>query len=334
MFNNVTATLRNFSSVQEIISQTSDSYNPELIKPGESYSHLFSFVAPSTAGTYLIFPEWISWFGPGTTVLDNFDWKMENYYNQTEREAGIIYPDELPPITVIGLDDNSTFTKNNKTRILGLEVAKPYNQFGNILVSIEGPAFHKIMNVEKESKNISLPYNNKYNVTFPKFIDIVPGQIRAYFTSWSDGQSFDQNIIKEDFMEIKGNITRQVNMNSNKELFGIYKTQYKLDIVSPNNLGSPKGSGWYESGTQALFSVNSLEGLTVLPIPKSFDRWTDDISAETSDVSPSGHILMDSPKKITANWKEDYTLLGVGLGIAASGIGVVEFARRFYLAKK
>jgi hypothetical protein len=123
-------------------------------------------------------------------------------------------------------------------------------------------------------------------------------------------------------------------MDGNKELLGLYKTQYKLDVISPNNLGNPEGTDWYDSGAQALFSVNTLEGLKVLPIPKSFDRWTGDIAAGTSDTVPSGHMEMDGPKKLIANWKYDYTLLGIGLGIAGSSIGIFEFVRRLYSSKK
>lgn len=99
-------------------------------------------------------------------------------------------------------------------------------------------------------------------------------------------------------------------------------------------MGNPQGTGWYDSGAQALFSVNTLEGLKVLPTPKSFDRWTGDISAGISDTVPSGHMEMDSPKKLIANWKDDYTLLGIGLGIIGSGIGIFEFGRRLYSSKK
>jgi hypothetical protein len=43
---------------------------------------------------------------------------------------------------------------------------------------------------------------------------------------------------------------------------------------------------------------------------------------------------MDRPKKIIANWKDDYTLMGIGLGLIGSGIGIVEFVRRLYSNKK
>ena len=335
MFNNVSVTLRNYSSPENIISHTANKYKPELVKPGESYSHIFSFVAPDIKGKYLIFPQWLSWFGPGTTVLDNFDWKMEYYYNQTQREFGIVYPKYLPPITVVKPKINKTnFTKMNDFRILGLELAKPYNQIANFSVPIENTEYKTIVNLGDSPKNISLPYGSSYNVTFPKFIDIIPGQIRAHFFKWSDGQSFNQNNNQENEIELKGNITREIAMDSNKELFGLYKTQYKLDVISPNNLGNPEGTDWYDSEAQALFSVNTLEGLKVLPIPKSFDRWTGDIAAGTSDTVPSGHMEMDGPKKLITNWKYDYTLVGIGLGIVGSAIGIFEFVRRLYSSKK
>jgi hypothetical protein len=43
---------------------------------------------------------------------------------------------------------------------------------------------------------------------------------------------------------------------------------------------------------------------------------------------------MDGPKKLIANWKYDYTLFGIGLGIVGSSIGIFEFMRRLYSSKK
>jgi hypothetical protein len=193
---------------------------------------------------------------------------MEYYYNQTQREFGIVYPEDLPPITVVKPKINkNNDTKMNDFRILGLELAKPYNQIAIFSVPIESPEYKTVVNLDKSSKNISLPYGSSYNVTFPKFIDIIPGQIRAHFSKWSDGQSINQNNNQENDFELNGNITREIIMDGNKELFGLYKTQCKLDVISPNNLGKPEGTDWYDSGAQALFSVKTLEGLRYYRFP-------------------------------------------------------------------
>jgi hypothetical protein len=63
----------------------------------------------------------------------------------------------------------------------------------NFSVPIESPEYKTVVNLDESSKNISLPYGSSYNVTFQKFIDIIPGQIRAHFFKWSDGQSINQN---------------------------------------------------------------------------------------------------------------------------------------------
>jgi len=72
-----------------------------LVTPGQQYSYSLALTAPQSPG-HVIFPRWNPYYGPGTTVVNNFDWKMENYYNQSEfREFGIIEPEELPPIEVL-----------------------------------------------------------------------------------------------------------------------------------------------------------------------------------------------------------------------------------------
>ena len=97
-----------------------------------------------------------------------------------------------------------------------------------------------------------------------------------------------------------------------------YQTQYQLIIDSPGGLGSPKGSGYYDSGSTAQFSVTSPNGLLIQQV---FVRWEGDYSG----TSPQGTITIDSPKLIHAVWRTDYTQLYIALGVLAAVIVVAGF---------
>jgi len=85
-----------------------------------------------------------------------------------------------------------------------------------------------------------------------------------------------------------------------------YRTQYYLTVISKH--GETKGSGWYDSGSTALFSVapSSLEMSGIegaLGGRYVFDRWTGDSAAITAQAK----ILMDAPKSAEAVWRTDTT---------------------------
>ena len=107
-------------------------------------------------------------------------------------------------------------------------------------------------------------------------------------------------------------------LNSNVALFARYKTQYFLDVNSTLGARSdPEGSGWYDGGTEAKYSVDPSAGFWTL---QSFDRWVGDVSG--TNTSPSGSISMDGPKKITALWKFDFGYLGAILGAGTAALTI------------
>jgi outer membrane protein assembly factor BamB len=114
-------------------------------------------------------------------------------------------------------------------------------------------------------------------------------------------------------------------MNSSKTLSANWKLQYYLTVDSP--YGSPKGEGWYDANSTAVFSVNPTDGFVVR---SHFLHWVDD--STSSDATSS--ILMDSPKKVTAVWETDTSSLflpGVATGVTLVVLvvaGVVILKRR------
>jgi len=114
-------------------------------------------------------------------------------------------------------------------------------------------------------------------------------------------------------------------VNTDDSIAFPYSPQYYFSIIS--QYGNATGSGWYDAGAVATFSVDSTvqgpSGVDYLLIPWkvtfSFDHWTRD----STSTRFSDSIIMDGPKTVIATWKgekqSDYTrlLVLVGLGVAA-----------------
>jgi hypothetical protein len=110
-----------------------------------------------------------------------------------------------------------------------------------------------------------------------------------------------------------------VTMNGPHTATAKYVTQYQLLLDSP--YGNPQGSGYYDAGSTASFSVTSPEGVLVQQV---FVQWTGDYSG----TSPQGSITMDKPKVVHAVWRTDYTQLIVAIVAAIIIIAAALFLLR------
>ncbi len=115
--------------------------------------------------------------------------------------------------------------------------------------------------------------------------------IRYVFVRWSDGSVASSRTVT---------ITQSVAYTAE------YKVQYLLTVDSSR--GDPQGTGWYDKGSLATFSVASsapLEGiLGALGGRYVFDHW----SGDSSGTQATALIAMDGTKDITANWRTDITV--------------------------
>ena len=101
-----------------------------------------------------------------------------------------------------------------------------------------------------------------------------------------------------------------------------YQTQYQLTVVSPGGLGDPQGSGYYDAGSTAQFSVTSPNGIIIQQV---FVQWQGDVSG----TSTQGSIVMDKPHTVNATWTTSYTQLYIVAGaLAAVAIVVALFLLR------
>lgn len=134
--------------------------------------------------------------------------------------------------------------------------------------------------------------------------------MRYVFVQWSDGSK---------------DTSRTVTASEAANYTATFKTQYELQVVS--DLGDPQGSGWYDAGSQATFSVTTPQPETgffgTLGGKVTFQRWTGD----STDSSPSASVQMDGPKTVIAKWTTDdsqpYMILG---GLAAAVLVVIVVA--------
>lgn len=140
--------------------------------------------------------------------------------------------------------------------------------------------------------------------------------VRYVFIQWSDGSK---------------DTSRSITATESTNLAATFKTQYELKVIS--YLGDPQGSGWYDAGSTATFSVTSPQpetGLFGLLGGKTvFQAWTGDSQADTSTAD----IVMESPKTVQAQWITDdsqpYMILGgIGVGVVVVIILALLLMRR------
>jgi hypothetical protein len=87
-----------------------------------------------------------------------------------------------------------------------------------------------------------------------------------------------------------------VTLNPRVNLNAQYKTEYKLTIDS--EYGNVTGGDWYLAGTNASFSVSPL-----VDFGNGTRRVFVRFSADLNSSSSNGWLVMDSPKRVSVDWK-------------------------------
>jgi hypothetical protein len=112
---------------------------------------------------------------------------------------------------------------------------------------------------------------------------------RYAFQSWSD----------------QGTQTHSVSVTAPTTFTANYKTQFYLNVQSSH--GNPQGTGWYNSGATAQFSVES----SVIENGNSqytFTSWTGSGTGSYSGAQRESSVVMNNPITQTANWSVLYYL--------------------------
>lgn len=101
----------------------SDHDTSGLLRPGEAYSHSFPIVAPNSREKYLVFLRFTAFFNPESVGSEPwFFFSASAHYNIGKGKHGYISPNELPPITVVDKE-------NQTSKVIGrliVEIEKPY----------------------------------------------------------------------------------------------------------------------------------------------------------------------------------------------------------------
>jgi hypothetical protein len=302
-----------FSNYEKDVSTRLIDNGSTLIKPGEYYHKYFTLTAPTAQGKYVVFPAWNAFYGPGTTAANDFRWDLGFYYNNTERNAGAISPEDYPPISVI---DKSQLKKATSLKV---EIDPPYGIINNktdikvIETKNKVPITYPNCSGTQGGKVCKLTINSAYTVEVNKTIDLSPNNIRAVFVTWTDGVTSN---------------TRNITLSHDENLYALYKTQYHLTVGSAMKGNNTYGTDWYFAGSEAPFSVNSYAGSSSL---SSFDHWAGDVpSGEATALS--GSLTMDDPKEIVAIWRPDYGIIGTIIGLVSGTFAVLgKFRIKFIL---
>ncbi len=130
---------------------------------------------------------------------------------------------------------------------------------------------------------------SSHSISAIDFMSVGPN-VRAAFSSWSDGGARTHNII----------------CDMPKTLIATYTTQFYLTVSSP--YGTTSGEGWYDDGAQASAGLDT-DVYVVAPNAERFvfTNWGGDASG--ADYALSDPILMDAPKTASALWMQQYYLL-------------------------
>jgi hypothetical protein len=92
-------------------------------------------------------------------------------------------------------------------------------------------------------------------------------------------------------------------MTSGHSVILMGATQYYLNITTSN--GAVEGSGWFDEGSLATFSVVSTGTPAGILTWRVFNGWSGDSNSKSATAS----VTVDSPKTIEATWRTDSTML-------------------------
>jgi hypothetical protein len=97
-------------------------------------------------------------------------------------------------------------------------------------------------------------------------------------------------------------------------LKAVWTKEFYLNVTSP--IGETWGSGWYAEGKVASFGVNPPKTSLIMEV---FDGWGGDVELSALNAT----VLMDSPKKVVARWRRDYSMMITMVAATVAGVGIV-----------
>lgn len=146
--------------------------------------------------------------------------------------------------------------------------------------------------------------NSNVTISIPYIVKLDQNS-REQLTTWSLDDSSNEQITRQENGTFS---TSPISMSGPHMVDFGYVTQYYVNALS--EFGHLTGIGWYDSGNTATISVVPSQDI---PIGHVFAGWQGAIGS-----SNSINVIVDSPKTVTANWRDDYSMIVI-IGVIIVG---------------
>ncbi len=113
------------------------------------------------------------------------------------------------------------------------------------------------------------------------------GGLRKIFSKWSDGETSNP---------------RRIAVESDTVMEALYRKQYLIAVEA--NGGMASGGGWYDEGSRVQVNAQSICQIEDGRWRKLFIGW----SGDSHEREPSITILADGPRRLVANWRDQFFL--------------------------
>lgn len=148
--------------------------------------------------------------------------------------------------------------------------------------------------------SLRLGYIADYEISVAQDVQISEDS-RLCFVKWEDGSM---------------KAVRVTSLSFDAIIQASYVKQYSLKVIS--EFSETTGSGWYDAGTRASFSVKDVRVSANPFVGKVFKGWAGDFN----ELLQSASITMDGPKTIVAVWSDDFIGLYLVGGSAALAVAI------------
>jgi hypothetical protein len=149
-------------------------------------------------------------------------------------------------------------------------------------------------------------------------VEVEPNKVKEVFSGWDAHGAKVMDFSQTEQTAGQDSIPNAQNLlilvDSPVNVTANWKTQYYLDVQSAD--GAVDGSGWYDYGRLVPVSAKIPSKPPGMWSAMSFGGWTGDYDGD----SPNGRVIMNAPKTVIAEWKEDGTP-GVFNALILAGVG-------------
>jgi len=148
-----------------------------------------------------------------------------------------------------------------------------------------------------------------------------PNKVRKVFTGWNTFSARIVDLGNDDIdLESAGLVPGGQNLllfvEGPANVTANWKTQYYLKVQSSE--GATSGAGWYDIGRMAQIGIKSSTTPPGLWSAQVFEKWTGDLESD----SIKSRVVMNKPKTIVAEWREDNSP-GIINALILGGVSVV-----------